>query len=63
MSETSGCGVSIGAVQNTEFGFADDAVIFEQTTKVPAEALEWLGEEAEPLGFRVSSIKTSRVRP
>ena len=33
--------------------FADDAVIFEETTEVLSEALESLNEEAEPLRLRV----------
>ena len=39
--------------------FADDAVIFTETTEVILEALESLSEEAEPLGLRVSWIKTN----
>ena len=54
MSEKSGCGVSIGTVRITDIDFADDAVIFAQTTDIHARALDMLSEEAEPLGLRVS---------
>ena len=36
-------------VRNTDFDFADDAVIFAETTEVLAGALWSLSEEAEPL--------------
>ena len=58
MSEKSGCGVSFGTVRITDPNFADDAVIFAETTEALAEALESLSEEAEPLGLRVSWTKT-----
>ena len=58
MSERSDCGVSFGTVRITDLDFADDAVIFAETTEVLAEALDSLNEEAEPLGLRVSWIKT-----
>ena len=47
-----------GTVRITDPDFADDAVIFAKTTEVLAEALESLSEETEPLGLRVSSMKT-----
>ena len=54
----SGCGVSFGEAQITDLDFADDAVIFAETLDVLTEALETLSEEAEPLGLRVSWVKT-----
>ena len=50
--------MSFGTVQITDLDFADDAVIFAKTSKVLAGALHSLSVEAEPLGLRVSSIKT-----
>ena len=58
MSETLSCGLSFETVRITDFDFADDAVIFAETIEVRAGALETLSEEAEPLGWRVSWIKT-----
>ena len=58
MLEKSGCGVSFGTVRIADLDFADDAVIFAETTEVPVEALESLSQEAELLGLRVSWIKT-----
>ena len=58
MSEKSGCGVSFGTVRISDLHFADDAVIFAETTEVLPGALDSLSEEAEPLGLRVSWIKT-----
>ncbi len=58
VGETSGCGVSFGDVRITDLDFADDAVIFAETADILTEALESLSEEAEPLGLRVSWIKT-----
>ena len=49
---------SFGTVRITDRDFADDAVIFAETTEVLAGALDLLSDEAEPLGFRVSWIKT-----
>ena len=54
----SGCGVSFGEIRITDLDFADDAVIFAETLDVLIMALETLSEEAEPLGLRVSWIKT-----
>ena len=45
MSEKSGCGVSFGTVRITEIDFADDVVIFAETTDVLAGAFNSLGEE------------------
>ena len=58
MLEKSGCGVPFGTVRFTDRDFADDAVIFAETTEVLAGALDLLSERAEPLGLRVSWIKT-----
>ena len=44
----SSCGVPSGTVRTTDFDFADDAVIFVETTIVFAGALDSLSEEAEP---------------
>jgi hypothetical protein len=52
------CGVSFGDVRITDLDFADDAVIFAETVDILIEALESLSEEAEPLGLRVSWVKT-----
>ena len=53
-----GLRVSFGNVRITDLDFADDAVIFAETTKILAGALDSLSEEAEPLGLRVPWIKT-----
>ena len=58
VSENWGRGLSFGAVRITDLDFADDAVIFAETTVVLAGALDLLSVEAEPLGLRVSWIKT-----
>ena len=50
--------MSFGTVRITDLDFADDAVIFAETTEVLTGALDSLSEEAEPLGLRVSWIKT-----
>ena len=57
MGRTS-CGASFGDLQITDLDFADDAVILAETIETLTEALEALSEEAEPLGLRVSWIKT-----
>ena len=56
--EGTGCGASFGEVEITDLDFADDAVIFAEAVDILTEALETLSEEAEPLGLRVSWIKT-----
>ena len=53
-----GYGVPFGTVRTIDLDFADRAVIFAETTKVLADALDSLREEAEPFGLRVSWIKT-----
>ena len=50
--------MSFGTVRITDLHFADDAVIFAETTEVLAGALDSLSEEAVPLGLRVTWIKT-----
>ena len=58
-SERSGYGVSLGTVRITDLGFADDAVVFAETTQALAEALVSLSEEAELLELRFSWIETN----
>ena len=50
--------MSFRTVRIADFVFADDTVIFAETTGVLAGALDSLREEAEPLGLRVTGIKT-----
>ena len=49
--------MSFGTVRITDLDFLDEAAIFDET-KSFAEALESLSEENEPLGLRLSWIKT-----
>ena len=58
MSERSRCGALFGNVKISDFDFADDAVIFAETLDILLGALEVLNEESEPLGLRVSWVKT-----
>ena len=58
MSERSNCGASFGNVKISDLDFADDAVIFAETFDILLGALEVLNEESEPLGLRVSWVKT-----
>ena len=58
MSERSSCGASFGNVKISDLDFADDAVIFAATLDILLGALEVLNEESEPLGLRVSWVKT-----
>ena len=58
MSERSSCGASFWNVKISDLDFADDAVIFAETLDNHLGALEVLNEESEPLGFRVSWVKT-----
>ena len=58
VSGGSACGVSFGEVRITDLDFADDAVILAETVDVLAEALDTMGQEAGPLGLRVSWVKT-----
>ena len=48
MSEMSGCGVSFRAVRFINLNFADDSVIFVETTEIFAEELDSLSEETGP---------------
>ena len=58
-SEKSGCGVSFGTkIRIDILNSADDSIIFAETTKVLAGALDSLSEKTEPLRLRVSWIKT-----
>ena len=58
MSENSSCGASFGNVKISDLNFVDDAVIFAETLDILLGALEVLNEESEPLGLRVSWVKT-----
>ena len=58
MLERSSCGASFGNVKISDLDFADDAVIFAETADILFGALEVLNEESEPLGLRVSWVKT-----
>ena len=58
MSEKSACEASFGTARITDLDFADDAVVYAETTDVLAGALDSLSEEAEPLGLRVSWMET-----
>ena len=58
MLERSSCGASLGNVKIYDLDFADDTVIFAETLDILLGALKVLNEESEPLGLRVSWIKT-----
>ena len=58
MSERSSCGASFGNVKISDLDFADDAVIFAETLDILLGTLKVLNEESEPLGLRVSWVKT-----
>ena len=58
MPERSSCGASLGNVKISVLDFADNAVILAETLHVILGALEALNEESEPLGLRVSFVKT-----
>ena len=58
MSERSSCVASFGNVKISDLDFADDTVIFAETLDILLGALEVLNEESEPLGLRVSWVKT-----
>ena len=58
MSERSGCGASFGNVKISYLDFADNAVIFVETLDILMGAIEALNVELEPLGLRVSWVKT-----
>ena len=56
--ERSSCGASFGNVKISDLDFADDAVIFVETLDILLGALVVLIKESEPLGLRVSWVKT-----
>ena len=56
--DRSGCGAPLGEATITDLDFADDVVIFAELVDGLVRALEVLSEEAEPLGLRVSWLKT-----
>ena len=58
ISERSSSGASFGNVKISDLDFADDAVIFAKTLDILLRALEVLNEGSEPLGLRVSWVKT-----
>ena len=58
MLERSSCVASFGNLKISALDFADDAVIFAETLDIFLGALEVLNEELEPLGFRVSWVKS-----
>jgi len=57
--EKSSCGASFGNANISDLDFADDAVIFGETLDILLEALGVLNWESEPLGLRVSWVKTN----
>ena len=59
MSERSSCHASFGNAKISDLDFADDAVIFAETPDILLGTLEVMNEESEPLGLRVSWIKTN----
>ena len=58
ISERSSCGALFRNVKISGVDFADDAVIFAETLDILLGALEELNKESEPLGSRVSWVKT-----
>ncbi|KAG0714118.1 hypothetical protein GWK47_014747 [Chionoecetes opilio] len=56
--DQSDCGESLGNTKITDLVFADDAVIFAESLEILVMALEALHEEAQPLRFEVSWLKT-----
>ncbi|KAG0729750.1 hypothetical protein GWK47_029716 [Chionoecetes opilio] len=56
--DQSDCGASLGNTKITDLIFPDDTVIFAESLEVLVMALEALHEEAKPLGFEVSWLKT-----
>ena len=58
MIDGSECYVSFGNVQISDLDFADDAAILADTLDMLVGALETLSTELEPLGLRISWVKT-----
>ena len=58
MSKRSSCGVLFGNVKISDLDFADYEVIYAETLDILLGALEVLNEESEPLGLRISCVKT-----
>ena len=58
MSDRSSCGASFENIKISDLDFADDAIIFAETRDILLGALKMLNEESEPLGLRVSWVKT-----
>ena len=58
MLERSSRGALFGSVKISDLDFADDAVVFVDTQPILLGALEVQNEESEPLGLRVSWVKT-----
>ena len=58
MSERSSCSELFGNVKISDFDFADNGVIFAETLDILLGALQVMNDESEPLGLRVSSVKT-----
>ena len=59
MSKRSSCGATFGNVKISDLDFADDEVIFVETLTILTGVIEALNEESEPLGLRVSWVKTN----
>uniref|UniRef100_A0A8C4NFK3 Reverse transcriptase domain-containing protein n=1 Tax=Eptatretus burgeri TaxID=7764 RepID=A0A8C4NFK3_EPTBU len=58
MSERRSCGASFGNAKISDLDFADDAVIFAETSEILLGALQVVNEESEPPGLRVSWVNT-----
>ena len=56
------CGISLGEATITDLDFADDIVIFAETLEALVAALDTLSMESEPLGLKVSWIKTKILK-
>ena len=50
--------MQFGNVKISDLDFTHDAVIFAETLDILVGSLEVLNEESEPLGLRVSWVKT-----
>ena len=58
MSERSSCSASFENINISDLDFADETVIFAETLDILLGALVVLNEKSEPLGVRVSWVKT-----